>query len=160
MDALRSVESELSDYFGKTTDIQTGKINELVNSAQQEIYDYVQGSEDRLADVISLMRVSNSIFENKNLYDSGHLVIEDSSFLKIFDSCQLTRLEDKLTGQVTKNEYRDGALFRSETYRDDRLEYVGHYQDGRLASMEDLTGPDVGKTVYEYDESGEIESIK
>lgn len=157
---LNEVRSELINEVEKSalkqTDIIIGSMNETAVDSKK----LVQESTGTILDLIELVRVSNVLTENRNLYDQGRLVLETESFVKIFDKCELTSIEDKETGQVTMNEYHDGKLSLSKTYRTDSLEYVGYYEGGVLKKMEDLTGPEGNNvTQYEYDEAGEVELV-
>ncbi|MEY8201211.1 MAG: hypothetical protein RPS47_18390 [Colwellia sp.] len=159
--------TELNEYHsGLTCEIEksglekTNKILNCLNEAASNTENLVKESANTLSDTIELVRVSNVLTENRNLYDQGRLVLETETFVKTFDRCELTAIEDKETGQVTRNEYKNGKLSMSKTYRTDSLEYVGYYEDGVLKKMEDLTGSEAnGVTQYEYDEAGEVESV-
>jgi hypothetical protein len=157
---LNAVHSDVISKIEKSVHEQTNEVLSCLNETAGDTKELVKESIDTLSDTIELVRVSNVLTENRNLYDQGRLVLETETFVKIFDSCQLTQIEDKETGQVTKNEYQNGKISTSKTYRTDSLEYVGHYQDGVLKKMEDLTGPEGSNvTQYEYDEAGEVESV-
>jgi len=157
---LRAAKSDLVEKIDSSTNEQTHKLINDSNVAADSTKELIQNSTGSLFDSLELVRVSNLLNENRNLYDQGRLVLETEAFVKTFDSCQLTQIEDKETGQVTKNEYQDGKISTSKTYRTDSLEYVGHYQDGVLKTMEDLTGPEGSNvTQYEYDETGEIGKV-
>jgi hypothetical protein len=157
---LKAAKTELVVKIESSTKEQTHKLINNSNDAADSTKELIKDSTDSLTDSLELVRVSNVLTENRNLYDQGRLVLETEAFVKTFDSCQLTQIEDKETGQVTKNEFQNGKISTSKTYRTDSLEYVGHYQDGVLKKMEDLTGPEGNNvTQYEYDEAGEVESV-
>lgn len=157
---LKAVKAEIVGKIENSSKEQTLEILNKSNDVADGTKELIIGSADGVIDALELVRVSNVLTENRNLYDQGRLVLETETFVKIFDSCQLTQIEDKETGQVTKNEYQNGKISTSKTYRTDSLEYVGHYQDGVLKKMEDLTGPEGSNvTQYEYDEAGEVESV-
>ena len=157
---LSEVHSDLVDKIEKSVLEQTNEVLSCLNETAIDTKEVVKESTNTLSDTIELVRVSNVLTENRNLYDQGRLVLETETFVKTFDRCELTAIEDKETGQVTRNEYKNGKLSMSKTYRTDSLEYVGYYEDGVLKKMEDLTGSEAnGVTQYEYDEAGEIESV-
>ncbi|MFT6449254.1 MAG: hypothetical protein ACJAW8_001615 [Oleispira sp.] len=157
---LNAVHSDVISKIEKSVHEQTNEVLSCLNETASDTKELVKESTDALSDTIELVRVSNVLTENRNLYDQGRLVLETEAFVKTFDSCQLTQIEDKETGQVTKNEFQNGKISTSKTYRTDSLEYVGHYEDGILKKMEDLTGPEGSNiTQYEYDEAGEVESV-
>ncbi len=157
---LKAAKTDLVVKIESSTQEQTYKLINDASDVADSIKELIKDSADSLTSSLELVRVSNLMTENRNLYDQGRLVLETETFVKIFDSCQLTQIEDKETGQVTKNEYQNGKISTSKTYRTDSLEYVGHYQDGVLKKMEDLTGPEGSDvTQYEYDEAGEVESV-
>ncbi len=161
--ALTELNEVHSDLIGKIeTSVleQTNEVLSYLNKTAIDTKELVKESTNTLSEKIELVRVSNILTENRNLYDQGRLVLETEAFIKTFDRCELTAIEDKDTGQVTRNEYQNGKLKMSKTYRTDSLEYVGYYEDGVLKKMEDLTGSEAnGVTQYEYDEAGEVESV-
>ncbi len=157
---LNEVHSDIVGKIEKSVLEQTNEVLSCLNETAIDTKELVKESTDSLSDTIELVRVSNVLTENRNLYDQGRLVLETETFVKTFDRCELTAIEDKETGQVTRNEYQNGKLSMSKTYRTDSLEYVGYYEDGVLKKMEDLTGSEAnGVTQYEYDEAGEVESV-
>jgi hypothetical protein len=157
---LKAAKTDLVGKIDNSTLKQTYEIINCLNKAMDNTKELIEDSTDTLSDKFELVRVSNVLTENRNIYDQGRLVLETESFVKTFDSCQLTQIEDKETGQVTKNEYQNGKISTSKTYRTDSLEYIGHYEDGILKKMEDRTGPEGSDvTKYEYDEAGEVESV-
>lgn len=157
---LDAAKQETLDNLEQASKNQIQRIVASITESNDRSRDDLRESEKRLSGVIDRLRVSNISTENKNLYGQGRLVIETDSFVKTFDCCQLSQLEDKETGLVTKNEYKNGSLIASKTYRTDRLEYIGHYEDGVLLEMEDHTESEGIVTKYEYNEAGEIESIE
>lgn len=110
--------------------------------------------------LIQTLRVANTIQNARNQYENGRIVIEDSSFLKIFDGCMLTEIQDKLTGQSTISQYKNGVIEASRTYHNGMLKYVSSYESGNLKYMDEIS--DSGKVIakYTYDEAGEVESLE
>lgn len=166
----RKIEEQLESGIVKFTNLtssdhkKTAKSLDDLNAQVLRLDSEIDKNLDRYSSsifgLIQTLRVANTIQNSRNQYENGRIVIEDSSFLKIFDGCMLTEIQDKLTGQSTISQYKNGVIEASRTYHNGMLKYVSTYESGNLKYMDEIS--DSGKIIakYTYDEAGEVESLE